>query len=109
MLVANGFSQKEGIDYNAIFSPVVKHTSIRVLLSLVAQHDMELEQIDVNTAFLHRDLKETIYMAREEGFVNRKGRPCVQIKEVFVRAQVISMTMIQVLRLFYVPNRLQQE
>ena len=42
-VVANGFSQKEGIDYNEIFSPVVKHSSIRMLLALVAQFDLELQ------------------------------------------------------------------
>jgi hypothetical protein len=67
-LVAKGYSQKEGVDYNEIFSPVVKHTSIRVLLALVAQYDMELEQLDVKTAFLHGDLEEVIYMAQPEGF-----------------------------------------
>ncbi|KAG9450482.1 hypothetical protein H6P81_010447 [Aristolochia fimbriata] len=42
-LVAKGYAQKEGVDFNEIFSPVVKHTSIRVLLAMVAMHDMELE------------------------------------------------------------------
>ena len=61
-LVAKDFSQKEGIDYNEIFSLVVKHSSIRMLLALVAQFDLELQQLDVKTAFLHGDLKEKIYM-----------------------------------------------
>lgn len=43
-LVAKGFSQEEGIDYNEVFSPVVRHTSIRILLSIVVQFDLELEQ-----------------------------------------------------------------
>ena len=42
-LVAKSYSQKEGIDYNEIFSPVVKHTSVRVILRFVTMHDMELE------------------------------------------------------------------
>jgi len=42
-LVAKGFSQKEGVDYDEIFSPVIKHTSILVLLSLVEQYDLKLE------------------------------------------------------------------
>jgi len=42
-LVAKGFSQKKGVDYDEIFSPMVKRTSIQVLLSLVAQPNMELE------------------------------------------------------------------
>ena len=67
-LVAKGFAQKEGVDYNEIFSPMVKHTSIRVLLSLVAHGDLELEQLDVKTAFLHGDLDEEIYMYQLEGF-----------------------------------------
>ncbi|TQD95075.1 hypothetical protein C1H46_019343 [Malus baccata] len=68
-LVAKGYSQKEGVDYDEIFSPVVKHTSIRLLLAMAAQHDMEIEQMDVKTAFLHGDLEETIFMAQPEGFV----------------------------------------
>ncbi|BBN67512.1 transposable element gene, partial [Prunus dulcis] len=68
-LVAKRYSQKEGVDYNEIFSPVVKHTSIRLLLAMATQHDMEIEQMDVKTAFLHGDLKETIFMAQPEGFV----------------------------------------
>lgn len=67
-LVAKGFAQKEGVDYNEIFSPVVKHTSIRVLLSLVAHGDLQLEQLDVKTAFLHGDLDEEIYMHQPEGY-----------------------------------------
>uniref|UniRef100_A0A5B7BYT4 Reverse transcriptase Ty1/copia-type domain-containing protein n=1 Tax=Davidia involucrata TaxID=16924 RepID=A0A5B7BYT4_DAVIN len=67
-LVAKGYAQKEGIDYNEVFSPVVKHSSIRLLLALVAQYDLELAQLDVKTAFLHGDLDEEIYMAQPDGF-----------------------------------------
>lgn len=67
-LVARGFTQREGVDFNEIFSPVVKHTSIRVILSLVAAKDLELEQMDVKTAFLHGQLDEKIYMNQPEGF-----------------------------------------
>jgi len=62
MLVAKGYAQKEDIDYNEIFSPVVKHTSIRMLLAIVVQFDLELEQMDVKTTFLRGELEEKIYM-----------------------------------------------
>jgi hypothetical protein len=52
-----------------VFSPVVKHSSIRALLGIVAMHDLELKQLDVKTAFLHSDLEEEIYMDQPEGFI----------------------------------------
>ena len=55
-LVAKGYTQKEGIDFKEVFSPVVRHASIRVLLALTAVYDMELDQLDVKTAFLHGNL-----------------------------------------------------
>ncbi|KAL9273856.1 Retrovirus-related Pol polyprotein from transposon TNT 1-94-like protein, partial [Drosera capensis] len=67
-LVVKGFRQKQGIDFEEIFSPVVKMTSIRTVLGLVAGLDLELEQLDVKTAFLHGDLEEEIYMVQPEGF-----------------------------------------
>ncbi|KAH9679095.1 hypothetical protein KPL71_025975 [Citrus sinensis] len=67
-LVAKGYAQKEGIDYNEVFSPVVKHSFIRILLAMVAQFDLELVQLDVKTAFLHGDLEEEIYMTQPDGF-----------------------------------------
>ncbi|KAK1417487.1 hypothetical protein QVD17_26616 [Tagetes erecta] len=67
-LVAKGFQQKKGVDYNEIFSPVVKMTTIRLILSIVAAEGLHLEQLDVKTAFLHGNLDEEIYMAQPEGF-----------------------------------------
>ena len=67
-LVAKGYAQNEGIDYNEVFSPVVKHSSIRILLALLAQFNMELVQMDVKTAFLHGDLEEEIYITQPDGF-----------------------------------------
>ncbi|KAL9258782.1 Retrovirus-related Pol polyprotein from transposon TNT 1-94-like protein [Drosera capensis] len=61
------YNEKEGVDYNEIFSPVVRHTSIRVLLAMTASQNLELEQLEVKTAFLHGDLEEVIYMRQAEG------------------------------------------
>jgi hypothetical protein len=67
-LVVKGFVQKKGIDFDEIFSPVVKMTSIRTILSLVAVEELHLEQLDVRTTFLHGDLEEEIYMQQPQGY-----------------------------------------
>lgn len=72
-LVVKGFGQKKGIDFEEIFSPVVKMSSIRVVLGLAASMNLEIEQLDVKTAFLHGDLEEEIYMEQPEGFT-AKGK-----------------------------------
>ena len=68
-LVVKGYSQRKCIDYDEIFSPVVKLTSIRILLSVVASENLHLEQMDVKTTFLHGDLDKNIYMQQPEEFV----------------------------------------
>ena len=60
-LVAKCYAWREGIDYNDVFSHVVKHSFIRILLALVAQYNLEMDQLDVKTAFLYGDLDEEIY------------------------------------------------
>ena len=67
-LVVKGFAQKKGIDFNEIFSPVVKMTSTCIVLSIVVTEDLHLEQLDVKTTFLHGDLDEEIYMTQPQGF-----------------------------------------
>ena len=62
-LVAKSYAQREDIDYNEVFSPNVKHSSIQILLILVAQYELKLDQLDMRTAFLHGDLEEEIYMS----------------------------------------------
>ena len=66
-MVAKDYAQREGIDYNEAFSPVVKHSSIRILLALVAQYNLKLDQLDMKIAFLHDDLDEEIFMSQLVG------------------------------------------
>lgn len=61
-LIAQDYTQVEGVDYNEIFSPIVKYTSIWLLLSMVAHCDWHLEQMDVKTVFLQHEPKEKIVM-----------------------------------------------
>ena len=68
-LVAKGYAQKYGIDYDEIFSPVVRFSSIRFLIAFAVQHDMLIHQMDVETAFLNGKLGEEIYMQQPEGYV----------------------------------------
>ena len=67
-VVAKGFSHIEGVDYHEVFFPIVKHTSIILLLAIVAMLYLELERMDVKTAFLHGHLDEVIYMEHPPGF-----------------------------------------
>ena len=73
-LVAQGFSQRQGIDYNEVFAPVVRAESIRTLLSLVNMLNLELHQLDVKTAYLNGKIDAEIYMKQPEGYID-KNRP----------------------------------
>ena len=66
-LVAQGFSQLEGIDYKEVFAPVVRYDSVRTVLAIANQLDLELHQMDVKCAFLNGHLEEEIYMTQPEG------------------------------------------
>ena len=68
-LVVKSFQQKKGIDYSEIFSPVLKMSTIRLVLGMVAAENLHLQQLDVKIAFLHGDLEEDLYMIQLEGFI----------------------------------------
>ena len=67
-LVAQGFTQKFGIDYDDTFCPVVRFESVRTVIALAVQNGVKLHQMDVATAFLNGELKEEMYMKQPEGF-----------------------------------------
>lgn len=67
-LVAQGYSQKYGIEYDEVFAPVVKHATYRILLTIAARKQMKVIHLDAKTAFLNGKLNETIYMKQPPGF-----------------------------------------
>ncbi|PKI52912.1 hypothetical protein CRG98_026743, partial [Punica granatum] len=69
-LVAKGFRQVHGVDYDETFSPMAMLKSIRILLAIAAYYDYEIWQMDVKTAFLNGKLLENVYMTQPEGFVD---------------------------------------
>ncbi|GJT91754.1 retrovirus-related pol polyprotein from transposon TNT 1-94 [Tanacetum coccineum] len=71
--VVKGYAQKEGINFNKKNSPMVRMTTIRVVLAMCDIYDLHLEQLDVKTVFLHGNLEEEIYMLQPEGF-EQKGK-----------------------------------
>uniref|UniRef100_A0A5B6ZV70 Integrase catalytic domain-containing protein n=1 Tax=Davidia involucrata TaxID=16924 RepID=A0A5B6ZV70_DAVIN len=82
-LVAKGFTQTYGIDYTETFSPVAKLNSVRIIISLAANLDWPLHQLDVKNAFLHGDLAETVYMAQPPGFESKGECVCHLRKSIY--------------------------
>jgi hypothetical protein len=67
-LVAQGFSQRPGIDFEETFAPVARQSSLRVVLALAATEDWELDNMDVDTAFLQSPVEEELYIKQPRGF-----------------------------------------
>lgn len=67
-LVIKGFRQQEGIDYTETFAPTVRMKSVKALLAIAAAEDLEIQQIDFDTAFLNGVLKEDIFMKVPQGY-----------------------------------------
>ena len=68
-LVAQGFSQKPGLDYDETFCSVIQFESPRSLVAIAVQKGLKLHQLDITTAFLNGGLKEAIFMKQPEGYV----------------------------------------
>nr|GEX08067.1 ribonuclease H-like domain, reverse transcriptase, RNA-dependent DNA polymerase [Tanacetum cinerariifolium] len=71
-LVAKGYIQEHGIDFEEVFAPVARMETIRLLLALTANNKWKVHHLDVKSAFLHRDLKEEVYVTHHEEFIKRE-------------------------------------
>jgi hypothetical protein len=68
--VAKGCSQRAGLAYTETFSPVIRMASLRLFLAIAAARDLELRQLDIDTAFLYAPIKEDVYIRQPLGFVD---------------------------------------
>ncbi|KAH9668128.1 retrovirus-related pol polyprotein from transposon RE1 [Citrus sinensis] len=81
--VAKGFHQTAGVYYSETYSPVVKSSTVRVILSLAVMQGWNIRQIDINNAFLNGDLIEDVYMQQPEDFVLEGGYICKLNKALY--------------------------
>ena len=82
-LVAQGYSQKQGVDFEETFAPVAKYNSIRTVLAIANELNLDVHQMDVKTAFLNGDLDAEIYMKQPEGFINDPTKVCKLRKSIY--------------------------
>lgn len=66
-IVAQGFSQVQGVHYNEVFAPTARMAAVRTVIAIAATEDLELETVDISTAFLNGDIDAEIYMKIPEG------------------------------------------
>ena len=92
-LVAQGFAQRLGVDYHETHAPTLRYTSLRLILALAAGRDLELQQLDVTTAYLNADIGEEVYMRQPEGFVDaqRPDAVCLLRKALYGTKQAAHM------------------
>lgn len=82
-LVAVGASQVQGIDYHETYSPVVKLTSLRLLLALANEENMAIRQLDVKTAYLHGVLEEEVFMEQPPSGNIKPDKVCKLQKSIY--------------------------
>ncbi|KAJ0565941.1 putative RNA-directed DNA polymerase [Helianthus annuus] len=82
-LVAKGFNQREGLDFGETFSPVVKMTTVRVVLKIAVNNGWPLYQMDVNNAFLYGMLSEDVYMVQPQGYSSNDNKVCKLVKSLY--------------------------
>jgi hypothetical protein len=75
-LAAKGCSQRAGFDYTETFSPVIRMASLRLFFAIAAARDLELCQLDIDTAFIYAPIKEDVYIRQPLGFSDCTSKVC---------------------------------
>nr|GEV92867.1 retrovirus-related Pol polyprotein from transposon TNT 1-94 [Tanacetum cinerariifolium] len=82
ILVAKGYKQKHGIDYEELFAPVARLETIRIIIAIASQHKWKIHQMDVKSAFLNRLLEEEVYVEQPKGYVSKgQERKLLRLKK----------------------------
>jgi hypothetical protein len=71
-LVAKGYVQRQGVNFEEVFAPVARLESVRLLLAIVGHFSCQVHHMDIKSAFLNREIKETIYVQQPPSFINPK-------------------------------------
>ncbi len=92
-LVAQGFSQKFGVDYDEVFAPVVRQITFRTVLAVASCRKMIVKHVDIKTAYFYGELQETIYMRQPPGYEKEEVEVvcCLNKKFVWFKARSASL------------------
>lgn len=82
-LVVKGYRQREGIDFQEVFAPVSKYSTLRTVLSIAAAEDMKIHQLDIKTAFLNGELEEDVWCEQPQGYESGEGLACHLRKSLY--------------------------
>jgi len=80
-LMAKGYAQRQGVDFDEVFAPVARIETVRVLLALAAQGGWEVHHMDVKSAFLNGDLTETVFVQQPPGFIIGNGDKVLKLRK----------------------------
>jgi hypothetical protein len=104
-LLAKGYSQVEGLNFDETFAPVARLESIRILLAYSTHHDFKLYQMDVNSAFLNGSIKEEVYVEQPPGFKSEEYPNYVyKLRKVFYGLKQAPRAWYECLRDFLINN-----
>lgn len=105
-LVAQGYNQQEGIDYDETFAPVARLESIRILLAYACAHNFKLFQMDVKSAFLNGVINEEVYVAQPPGFIDfEKPNYVYKLKKALYRLKQAPKAWYDRLKTFLVDHK----